>query len=110
MRVSARKVAIVAGLIAGVYLAAVFSIRRVPDWVVAALGGPSGTARDGGLVLRYRPPAAYDATSFERSAARRGVTVGHDAGRLVVEIRGANEADARSTPRCSRTAGSSSAR
>ena len=95
MRVSARNAAIVAGLIAGLYLAVVFSIRRVPDGIVAALGGPSGIARDGGLVLRYRPPAGYDAARFGRSAARRGAAVRREDGRIIVEIIGVPEVEAR---------------
>jgi hypothetical protein len=75
MRVSARRVAIVAGLVAGLYLAVVFSVRRVPDWVLRAVGGLGGVEREGGLVLRYRPPASYDAAALEARAERRGVEI-----------------------------------
>jgi len=94
MRVNARNAAVVAGLIAGVYLAVVFSIRRVPDRLIEALGGASGVVRDGGLVLRYRPPPGHDAARIADSLARRRATVRTDAGRLVVELPGVKQAEA----------------
>jgi hypothetical protein len=94
MRVSARNAAVVAGLIAAVYLAAVFSIRRVPDRMLGLLGGPTGIARRGGLIVRYRPPAGVDASRLERSIARHRVVVRPDAGRLVIEIPGVQQAEA----------------
>src|SRR5262249_47391970 len=86
MRVSVRNAAVVAGVIAAMYLAAVFSIRRVPDWLLGPLGGPSGIEREGGLIVRYRPPDGVDASRLERSIARHGMTVRQDAGRLVLQI------------------------
>lgn len=94
MRVSARRAAIVAGLMAGVYLVVLFSVRRVPDRVLRAVGGPHGVARDGGLILRYRPPASYDAAKLDASAERHGVKIEREAGVLVVEVPGIAEAEA----------------
>ena len=94
MRVRARNAAIVAGLIAGVYLAAVFTVRRVPDRVVAWLGGPTGIARDGGLAVRYRPPARFDTARFEYSLVERGGAVRRDGEWLAIDLIGVSEADA----------------
>src|SRR5690242_149782 len=82
MRVSARNAAVVGGLIAAVYVAAVFSMRRIPDAILGLLGGPTGIAREGGLVVRYRPPAGVDASRLARSIARHRVVIHPDAGRL----------------------------
>jgi hypothetical protein len=94
MRVSARRSAIVAGLVAGVYLAILFSVRRVPDWVLRAVGGPGGVERDGGLVLRYRPPASYDAAKLDARAERSGATIRRDAGRIILEVPGVGQGEA----------------
>ncbi|HEX3474748.1 MAG TPA: hypothetical protein VHT91_06885 [Kofleriaceae bacterium] len=83
---SARNAAVAAGLIAAVYLAAVFSIRRVPDGLLEALGGPRGIEREGGLVVRYLPPEGVDAARLEHSLALRRMTVRRESGRLVLEI------------------------
>lgn len=94
MRVRARNAAIVAGLIAGVYLAAVFTVRRVPDRLVAWLGGPTGIARDGGLAVRYRPPAGFDTARLEYGLAQRGGAVRRDGEWLAIDLIGVSEADA----------------
>jgi hypothetical protein len=93
MRVSVRNAAVVGGLIAAVYLAAVFSIRRIPDAILGLLGGPTGIAREGGLIVRYRPPAGVDASQLVRSIARHHVMIHRDAGRLVIEIPGVQQAE-----------------
>src|SRR3954462_15300378 len=95
MRVRARTAAIVAGLLAGLYLAALFTVRRVPDSILAALGGPSGIVRDGGLALRYRPPPGADTAQLEQGLTRRGAAVRHEPGGLVIELLGIAEDDAR---------------
>src|SRR5437868_6589106 len=95
MRVRARTAAIVAGLLAGLYLVTLFTVRRVPDAILAALGGPSGIARDGGLALRYRPPAGVDTARLEWGLTRRGAAVRREAGWLVIELLGITEDDAR---------------
>jgi len=95
MQVSARRAAIVAGLIAAVYLAVLFAVRGVPDRVVGLLGGPDGgVARHGGLTLRYRPPEGADLARFQAAIARRGASMQIDAGRIVVEVPGVDEAEA----------------
>jgi hypothetical protein len=94
MRVRARSAAVVAGLVAAAYLVAVFTIRRVPDRVVAWLGGPTGLARDGGLSVRYRPPVAFDTTRFEQHLEARGATVRHEAGGFVLELIGIDRSTA----------------
>ncbi|HEY6174620.1 MAG TPA: hypothetical protein VIX73_09265, partial [Kofleriaceae bacterium] len=83
-----------AGLVAGVYLAAVFTIRRVPDRVVALLGGPTGISRDGGLVVLYRPPTGFDMARFEASLIQRGAVLRRDGGWLGIELSGIAEGDA----------------
>ena len=80
---------------AGVYLVALFSIRRVPDGVLRAVGGPHGVARDGGLILRYRPPASYDAAKLDARVERHAVEIRHEAGILVLEVPGVAETEAR---------------
>jgi hypothetical protein len=85
----------VAGLLAAAYLVALFAVRRVPDAMLAALGGPSGIARDGGLALRYRPPAGADTRQLEAGLVRRGAMVRHAADWLVIELLGVAEDDAR---------------
>jgi SecY len=95
MPVHARRVAIVVGLMVGIYLAVVVAIRGVPDWIVALFGGPDGgVARYGGLVLRYRPPEGYDATKLRDSIERRGAAVRRDGSVLVVEVPGVAEPEA----------------
>jgi preprotein translocase subunit SecD len=95
MLVRARRVAVVAGLLAGIYLALVVAIRGVPDPIVALFGGPDGgVARYGGQLLRYRPPAGYDATRFQRSIERNGATVRREGPALVVSVPGVSEAAA----------------
>ena len=53
--VSARKVAMAAGLIAAAYVALLFTMRAVPDRVLGLLGGPTGVARWGGVRARVQP-------------------------------------------------------
>jgi preprotein translocase subunit SecY len=94
MRVRARIAVIVAGLLAGVYLVALFSVRRVPDRVVAWLGGPTGIARDGGLAVRYKPPDGFDTTRFDQSLARRGAQIRHEGDWIALELVGIDAAAA----------------
>jgi len=73
MRVSARRVAIVAGLVAGMYLVVVFSFRRVPDWVLHAIGGPSGSRATAGwsCAIAHRSRTTWQSSSDAPSAVVR---------------------------------------
>ena len=52
------RVALAAGVLVGLFVAAAYCVRTVPDRVVTLVGGPEGgVARYGGVQLRYHPSA-----------------------------------------------------
>lgn len=76
-----------------VYVVVAFLAHRVPDRMIAMLGGPTGVRRDGGLEVHYKPPPGVDAAALERQLARTGATIARDADTLVLEFPGiANDA------------------
>ena len=55
-RVHPVRAAVVAAVLAGVVVAVVYTVRRVPDGLVGLLGGPTGLDRTGGLSVKYTSP------------------------------------------------------
>lgn len=96
-QVRALRAALVAGLLAAVYVIALYGVRAVPDWAIAMFGGPSRPLdRYGGLALTFRPAAGQEA-AFDAYAASRGSVTRAEGGRVVVEIAGVPEAAAMET-------------
>ena len=96
--ISAKRVAIGAGVIALVMLFDVFCMVRVPAFVVGLFGGPTGgVARYGGVVARWVPPPGLDVDALGERFAQRGVGAARlrrDGGAVVVEIPNVREVDA----------------
>ncbi|HEX7842288.1 MAG TPA: hypothetical protein VF469_32675 [Kofleriaceae bacterium] len=91
-----RRTAIAAGLVAALYVLALFTLREVPGSVLAWLGGPDGgVARYGGLTVTYRPPAGYDIERYLARAMARKVRVHRTGERLVLEVPGISAEDVR---------------
>ena len=86
----AKPVAMVFGLVVGVYVACMFVVRTDPDRAVAMRGGP-GTKIDpyGGLTMNFRPAPGSEA-AIELYAARPGV-VRRDGDAFVFEFPGLAE-------------------
>lgn len=83
-------------MIAGAYLIALFTVRRVPDPVLGLVGGPTGLARDGGLVARYRPPTGQDHAVQAWLGKRGRIDVRQIGPAFAIEVMGIGEAEASS--------------
>ena len=70
-----RNAAVGAFALVALLVGALYAVKPVPDWAVAAVGGPSALARAGGITLTWRPPAGYDASELQRRFERRGANV-----------------------------------
>ena len=95
--VQPRRVAMVVGAIAAVYVAAVFCARPVPSAVIALLGGPHDDfARYGGLELRWQPPAGLDLAALAARLGDRdvGTELHRDGDLVVIDVPKVSEAAA----------------
>ncbi len=86
-----KRVGMIAGVMAAVFVLIHYLATPVPDRLVALLGGPSsGVARDGGLRMSWRPPPGVDAAAiaqqFEHGDGRATVHVVGD--HLAIEVTG----------------------
>jgi preprotein translocase subunit SecY len=71
-----RVVAVIAGLLAALYVVVSYTIVPVPDWAVALFGGPERAIdRYGGLRVWYRPAPGQD-EAVERYILRRSPQLG----------------------------------
>lgn len=90
------RVGIAAGVLAALYLFALYLVHPVPDRFIALLGGPSDAfGREGGLRMEWQPPAGADPRSIEQSFAMRGsgTRIRHTGDAFTIEVPGVAEPD-----------------
>lgn len=88
---------LVAAITAAFYVIVLYTVKTVPDWTVAMLGGPQRPIeRLGGLTAWWKPPEGGEA-AYQRYIAERGGE-GHREGNLaVLEFPGLPEASVQET-------------
>ncbi len=95
--VSPLRTGVVAGVLAAMYLFAVFLVEPVPGRIIRLFGVPTDdVGRQGGLVMQWRPPAGADLGTVEaRFAAReQGARIKRTGDVYVVTVPGVGREDA----------------
>jgi hypothetical protein len=85
-----------AGILAALYLFAIFLVHPVPGRIIRLFGVPTDdVGRQGGLVMTWRPPAGADITAHEaRFAAREhGARIRKSGDAFLVTVPGVAQAD-----------------
>jgi hypothetical protein len=88
---------LVAALTAAFYVVVLYTVKTVPDWAVAALGGPQRPIeRLGGLTAWWKPPEGGEA-AYQQYIAQRGGELHRDGQLVMLEFPGLPEASVRET-------------
>ena len=89
--VRAARAAIIAGVLAALYVIALFLVKRVPDWAIGMFGGPDRPIdRRGGLVVTFKPAPGTE-RAFDEYIDQRGTVTQRRDGMLLLEFPGLPE-------------------